>query len=57
MGPFKLADLVGLDVIEHACESIYRELGDPKFRPPVMLKQHVRAGRLGRKTRHGFYKY
>lgn len=57
LGPFKLADLVGLDVLEHACDTIYNELGDSKFRPPFMLRQLVRAGRLGRKTRHGFYKY
>ncbi len=57
LGPFKLADLVGLDTIHHACEVIYRELGRDKFRPPFSLTQHVRAGRLGRKTRHGFYKY
>lgn len=56
MGPFKLADLVGLDVIEHACESIHRELGDPKFSPPESLRQLVRDGHLGRKTRQGFYK-
>ncbi len=57
LGPFRLADLVGLDVFEHTCESIYKELGEEKFRPPVLLKQLVAAGRLGRKTRHGFYKY
>ena len=57
LGPFRLCDLVGLDVFEHTCESIYKELGDDKFRPPVILKQLVAAGRLGRKSRHGFYKY
>jgi len=57
LGPFKLADLVGLDVYQHTCESIHRELGDEKFHPPVMLRQLVRSGRLGRKSRHGFYKY
>ena len=57
LGPFKLADLVGLDTIHHACSVIYRELGRDKFRPPFSLTQHVRAGRLGRKTRHGYYKY
>jgi len=57
LGPFKLADLVGLDVYTHACEVVYRELGRDKFRPPYTLRQYVRAGRLGRKTRHGFYKY
>jgi 3-hydroxybutyryl-CoA dehydrogenase len=57
MGPFRLADLVGLDVYMHTCESIYAELGSDKFRPPLSLKQHVSSGRLGRKSRHGFYKY
>jgi 3-hydroxybutyryl-CoA dehydrogenase len=57
MGPFRLADLVGLDVYMHTCQSLYSELGKEKFRPPVLLKQLVAAGRLGRKTRHGFYKY
>ena len=57
LGAFKLADLVGLDVLEHATDMVYRELGHDKFRPPHILRQHVRAGRLGRKTRHGFYKY
>jgi 3-hydroxybutyryl-CoA dehydrogenase len=57
LGPFKLADLVGLDTIHHACEVIHKELGRDKFRPPFSLTQHVRAGRFGRKTRHGFYKY
>lgn len=57
LGPFKLADLVGLDTIHHALEVLYGELGDCKFKPPFALSQHVRAGRFGRKTRHGFYKY
>lgn len=57
MGPFKLADLVGLDTIHRACEVIHGELGRDKFRPPFSLSQHVRAGRLGRKTRRGFYEY
>jgi 3-hydroxybutyryl-CoA dehydrogenase len=57
LGPFKLADLVGLDVYLHTCESILRERGDAKFTPPFSLKQMVRAGKLGRKTKQGFYKY
>jgi 3-hydroxybutyryl-CoA dehydrogenase len=57
LGPFRLADLVGLDVYMHTCESIHRERGDPKWAPPFSLKQMVRAGKLGRKARHGFYKY
>ncbi len=57
LGPFKLMDLVGLDVFLSACEGLYRELGEAKFRPPFMLKQQVEAGRLGRKSRAGFYDY
>jgi 3-hydroxybutyryl-CoA dehydrogenase len=57
LGPFRLCDLVGLDVFEHTCSSIYRELGEEKFRPPAILKELIAAGRLGRKSRHGFYKY
>jgi 3-hydroxybutyryl-CoA dehydrogenase len=57
VGPFKLADLVGLDVLEHASQVIYSELGQDKFRPPHALRTLVRAGRLGRKTRSGFYEY
>jgi 3-hydroxybutyryl-CoA dehydrogenase len=57
LGAFKLCDLVGLDVYLHACESIHNELGRDKFQPPYTLRQYVRAGRLGRKTKHGFYKY
>jgi 3-hydroxybutyryl-CoA dehydrogenase len=57
LGPFKLCDLVGLDVYLHTCESIHKELGRDKFRPPFKLAQYVRAGRLGRKTKLGFYKY
>ncbi len=57
MGPFELADLVGLDVSLEVAESLYREFGDPKFRPPVLLRRLVDAGHLGRKTGQGFYEY
>ncbi len=57
IGPFKLADLVGLDVLEHASQVIYTELGQDKFRPPHSLRTLVRAGRFGRKTKRGFYDY
>ncbi len=57
MGPFRLMDLVGLDVFLHACESIYTELGHEKFRPPQLLKRYVHAGLLGRKSGRGFYNY
>ena len=56
MGPLKLTDLVGLDVRLHIMEHLHHELGE-QFRPPALLRQMVRAGKLGRKTGEGFYKY
>jgi len=57
MGPFELADLVGLDVTLEVLETLYREFGDPKYRAPPMLRRLVDAGHLGRKTGRGFYEY
>ncbi len=57
MGPFELADLVGLDVSLEVAETLYREFGDPKFRPSLTLRRLVDAGHLGRKTGQGFYEY
>ena len=57
MGPLELADLIGLDVLLDANESIYAETRDQKYNPPVILRQMVRAGWLGRKTKRGFYTY
>jgi len=54
MGPLKLTDLVGLDVRLAILEHLTREIGD-QFRPPVLLRQLVRAGKLGKKTGTGFY--
>ncbi|MFW6023167.1 MAG: 3-hydroxyacyl-CoA dehydrogenase family protein [Myxococcota bacterium] len=56
MGPLKLTDLVGLDVRLAILEHLHRELGE-QFRPPALLRQLVRAGKLGRKTGEGFYTY
>jgi 3-hydroxybutyryl-CoA dehydrogenase len=56
MGPLKLTDLVGLDVRLMILEHLHRELGE-QFRPPSLLRQMVRAGRLGRKSGRGFYEY
>lgn len=56
MGPLKLTDLVGLDVRLNIMEHLHAELGE-QFRPPVLLRQMVRAGKLGRKSGEGFYKY
>lgn len=57
IGPLALCDLVGLDVLLMVIENFYKEFGDPKFRPPLVLKQKVRAGHLGVKTGRGFYDY
>ncbi|MGB9807650.1 MAG: 3-hydroxyacyl-CoA dehydrogenase family protein [Thermosulfidibacteraceae bacterium] len=57
IGPLALIDLVGVDVTLAVLEVLYREFGDPKFRPAPILRQLVRAGRLGRKTGWGFYRY
>ncbi len=57
MGPFELADLVGLDVSLEVAETLYREFGDPKYRPSILLRRLVDSGHLGRKTGQGFYEY
>ncbi|MCC7478828.1 3-hydroxyacyl-CoA dehydrogenase family protein [bacterium] len=57
LGPFKLADLVGLDVYLHTCESIYRQSGRESFKPSPLLVKLVEEGKLGRKSKEGFYKY
>ena len=54
MGPLKLTDLVGLDVRLAILEHLHREVGE-QFRPPALLRQMVRAGKLGKKTGEGFY--
>lgn len=57
LGPLALADLIGLDVTLDILNVLYREFGDPKFRPAPLLKEMVRAGYLGRKTEKGFFDY
>jgi 3-hydroxybutyryl-CoA dehydrogenase len=56
MGPLELGDFNGLDTYLHALTSLAEAHGD-RFRPTVGLKAMVAAGRLGRKTGHGFYRY
>jgi 3-hydroxybutyryl-CoA dehydrogenase len=57
IGPLGLADLIGLDVCLAIMETLYEEMGDPKYRPCPLLRKKVRAGQLGRKAGEGFYIY
>ncbi len=56
MGPLRLTDLVGLDVRLAIAEHLQKEIGD-QFRPPSILRRLVRAGKLGKKTGEGFYRW
>lgn len=57
MGPLTLADLVGLDTIKAIADSMYTEFREPLYSPPPLLLRMVEAGRLGKKSGHGFYRY
>jgi len=57
MGPFELADLIGLDTLLAIAEVLHREMGDDKYRPATLLRNLVAAQWLGRKTNRGFYVY
>ena len=58
MGPFELMDLTGVDIAHHVAEYLYKELNkESKWSVPTLMKSMIRAGRLGRKTGAGWYKY
>lgn len=57
MGPFALADFIGLDVVFHMASNLHDEYREPRFAPPPVLRRLFLAGQLGRKSGLGFYDY
>ncbi|MEH1097945.1 3-hydroxybutyryl-CoA dehydrogenase [Micromonospora sp. CPCC 205561] len=57
MGPLRLVDLIGLDIVAAAGESLYREFREPLYSPPPLLARMVAGGLLGKKSGRGFYEY
>lgn len=57
IGPLALADLIGLDTVLAILKTLQRELGNYKYCPCPLLEQYVEQGRLGRKTKKGFFEY
>lgn len=57
MGPLRLCDMIGLDTMLLVAESMYAEHLELRFAPPALLRRHVEAGMLGRKSGRGFYDY
>ena len=57
MGPFTLLDFVGLDTTYYIANIMFEEFREPAYAPPPLLKRMVLAGRMGRKSGQGFYKY
>ena len=57
MGVFETGDMVGLDVTYGALMAVFKETGNPRWYPPLLLRRKVKAGHLGRKTGRGWYRY
>jgi 3-hydroxybutyryl-CoA dehydrogenase len=57
MGPFKLLDIVGLDLHRAVSLALFDQLKEPRFAPPPLVDRMIAAGELGRKTGRGFFTY
>ncbi len=57
MGPLELIDLIGLDVHRAKMETLFKELGDFRYKHPELLNKMIEEGKLGKKTGRGFYNY
>lgn len=57
MGPLETIDLIGVDTVVNSLNVLYKNYHDPKYRVCPLLNMMVNAGKLGRKTKEGFYKY
>lgn len=57
MGPLALIDMIGLDIHLAKMQILYKKLKDERYKPPEIIKEMVAAGKLGKKTGEGFYKY
>jgi 3-hydroxybutyryl-CoA dehydrogenase len=57
MGPLQLCDFIGLDVLSAVCDSLYDEFKRPEYAPPPLMKRMILAGKHGRKSGEGFYRY
>ncbi|MBI5559838.1 MAG: 3-hydroxyacyl-CoA dehydrogenase family protein [Deltaproteobacteria bacterium] len=57
MGPIELADFIGLDICMQIFKTLFEGLEDERYKPPGILEYLVKKGKLGRKTKEGFYKY
>ena len=58
MGPFKLMDMIGMDVNYSVSDIVWQALGNPeRLKPSIIQKNKVEANELGRKTGKGFYEY
>ncbi len=57
MGPLALIDMIGLDIHLAKMETLYKKLKDERYRPPGIIRDMVAAGKLGKKSGEGFYKY